>query len=82
MCWQVDWKQLCVCHSVMRTNLVWRSPLASWRPDHWKCDMDLVTLPDGHIVRISEDCTDLVRGCGANPWRFSSRMKRWSASRV
>jgi hypothetical protein len=31
----------------------------SWR----KCDMDLAVLPDGPIVRISEDRGDLVRGC-------------------
>jgi Protein of unknown function (DUF2478) len=33
------------------------------RPDRRKCDMDLRVLPDGPIVRISEDRGDLARGC-------------------
>jgi len=33
------------------------------RPDRKKCDMDLRVLPDGPIVRISEDRGDLARGC-------------------
>jgi Protein of unknown function (DUF2478) len=33
------------------------------RPDRRKCDMDLAVLPDGPIVRISEDRGDLARGC-------------------
>lgn len=33
------------------------------RPDRQKCDMDLMVLPDGPIVRISEDRGDLARGC-------------------
>ncbi|MGB8814364.1 MAG: DUF2478 domain-containing protein [Paracoccaceae bacterium] len=33
------------------------------RPNRRKCDMDLVVLPDGPIVRISEDRGDLARGC-------------------
>lgn len=33
------------------------------RPDRRKCDMDLIVLPDGPIVRISEDRGDLARGC-------------------
>lgn len=33
------------------------------RADRRKCDMDLVVLPDGPIVRISEDRGDLARGC-------------------
>lgn len=33
------------------------------RPDRRKCDMDLMVLPDGPIVRISEDRGDLARGC-------------------
>lgn len=33
------------------------------RPDRRKCDMDLRILPDGPIVRISEDRGDLARGC-------------------
>jgi hypothetical protein len=33
------------------------------RPDRRKCDMDLVILPDGPVVRISEDRGDLARGC-------------------
>lgn len=33
------------------------------RPDRRKCDMDLVVLPDGPIVRISEDRGGLARGC-------------------
>ncbi|MFN7009286.1 MAG: DUF2478 domain-containing protein [Allorhizobium sp.] len=33
------------------------------RPDRRKCDMDLAILPDGSIVRISEDRGDLARGC-------------------
>ncbi|MFN3846103.1 MAG: DUF2478 domain-containing protein [Paracoccaceae bacterium] len=33
------------------------------RPDRRKCDMDLVVLPDGPIVRISEDRGELARGC-------------------
>ena len=28
-----------------------------------KCDMDLMILPDGPVVRISEDRGDLARGC-------------------
>lgn len=33
------------------------------RPDRKKCDMDLIILPDGPVVRISEDRGDLARGC-------------------
>jgi nucleoside-triphosphatase THEP1 len=33
------------------------------RPDRRKCDMDLRVLPDGPIVRISEDRGELARGC-------------------
>jgi hypothetical protein len=33
------------------------------RPDRRKCDMDLAVLPDGPIVRISEDRGSLARGC-------------------
>jgi hypothetical protein len=33
------------------------------RPDRRKCDMDLRVLPDGPIVRISEDRGDLAHGC-------------------
>lgn len=33
------------------------------RPDRRRCDMDLRVLPDGPIVRISEDRGDLARGC-------------------
>lgn len=33
------------------------------RPNRRKCDMDLVVLPNGPIVRISEDRGDLARGC-------------------
>jgi len=33
------------------------------RPDRRKCDMDLMMLPDGPTVRISEDRGDLARGC-------------------
>jgi nucleoside-triphosphatase THEP1 len=33
------------------------------RPNRRKCDMDLTILPDGPIVRISEDRGDLARGC-------------------
>ncbi|NHB77005.1 DUF2478 domain-containing protein [Rhodobacter calidifons] len=33
------------------------------RPDRRKCDMDLAVLPDGPVVRISEDRGDLARGC-------------------
>lgn len=33
------------------------------RPDRVKCDMDLRILPDGPVVRISEDRGDLARGC-------------------
>lgn len=33
------------------------------RPDRKKCDMDLKVLPDGPIVRISEDRGELARGC-------------------
>ncbi|MDO8326991.1 MAG: DUF2478 domain-containing protein [Cypionkella sp.] len=33
------------------------------RPDRRKCDMDLIILPDGPVVRISEDRGDLARGC-------------------
>ncbi|RGP38048.1 DUF2478 domain-containing protein [Pseudotabrizicola alkalilacus] len=33
------------------------------RPDRRKCDMDLVVLPDGPTVRISEDRGALARGC-------------------
>lgn len=33
------------------------------RPDRRKCDMDLRVLPDGPVVRISEDRGDLARGC-------------------
>jgi nucleoside-triphosphatase THEP1 len=33
------------------------------RPDRRKCDMDLAILPDGPVVRISEDRGALARGC-------------------
>jgi len=33
------------------------------RPNRRKCDMDLVILPDGPTVRISEDRGELARGC-------------------
>lgn len=33
------------------------------RPDRKKCDMDLRVLPDGPVVRISEDRGELARGC-------------------
>ena len=33
------------------------------RPDRRKCDMDLMILPNGPVVRISEDRGDLARGC-------------------
>jgi hypothetical protein len=33
------------------------------RADRRKCDMDLTILPDGPVVRISEDRGDLARGC-------------------
>jgi hypothetical protein len=33
------------------------------RPDRAKCDMDLRVLPDGPIVRISEDRGPAARGC-------------------
>jgi nucleoside-triphosphatase THEP1 len=33
------------------------------RPGRRKCDMDLAVLPDGPIVRISEDRGELARGC-------------------
>ena len=33
------------------------------RPDRAKCDMDLRVLPDGPVLRISEDRGRLARGC-------------------
>ncbi|MFC0199570.1 DUF2478 domain-containing protein [Paracoccus rhizosphaerae] len=33
------------------------------RPGRKKCDMDIVVLPDGPVLRISEDRGDLARGC-------------------
>ncbi len=33
------------------------------RPDRRKCDMDLILLPHGPVIRISEDRGDLARGC-------------------
>ncbi|WP_137112624.1 DUF2478 domain-containing protein [Rhodobacter sp. SY28-1] len=33
------------------------------RPNRKKCDMDLRVLPDGPVVRISEDRGELARGC-------------------
>ncbi len=36
------------------------------RPDRRKCDMDLMILPQGPVVRISEDRGDLARGCTLN----------------
>jgi len=33
------------------------------RPDRAKCDMDLRVLPDGPVVRISEDRGSHARGC-------------------
>lgn len=33
------------------------------RPDRRRCDMDLMILPNGPVVRISEDRGDLARGC-------------------
>lgn len=33
------------------------------RPNRRKCDMDLMILPQGPVVRISEDRGDLARGC-------------------
>jgi hypothetical protein len=37
------------------------------RPDRRKCDMDLLILPQGPVVRISEDRGDLARGCTLDP---------------
>lgn len=33
------------------------------RADRAKCDMDIVVLPDGPVLRISEDRGNLARGC-------------------
>lgn len=33
------------------------------RPDRKKCDMDIIVLPEGPVLRISEDRGDLARGC-------------------
>lgn len=33
------------------------------RPDRARCDMDILVLPDGPVLRISEDRGDLARGC-------------------
>lgn len=33
------------------------------RPDRRRCDMDLRVLPDGPVVRISEDRGELAHGC-------------------
>lgn len=33
------------------------------RPGRRKCDMDIIVLPDGPVLRISEDRGDLARGC-------------------
>ena len=33
------------------------------RPGRARCDMDIVVLPDGPVLRISEDRGDLARGC-------------------
>lgn len=33
------------------------------RSDRRKCDMDLMILPQGPVIRISEDRGDLARGC-------------------
>ncbi|MCZ0962343.1 DUF2478 domain-containing protein [Paracoccus benzoatiresistens] len=33
------------------------------RPGRKKCDMDIMVLPDGPVLRISEDRGDLARGC-------------------
>ncbi|SNT75381.1 Protein of unknown function [Paracoccus seriniphilus] len=33
------------------------------RTDRAKCDMDIMVLPDGPVLRISEDRGDLARGC-------------------
>lgn len=33
------------------------------RPNRKKCDMDLRVLPDGPVVRISEDRGELASGC-------------------
>jgi nucleoside-triphosphatase THEP1 len=33
------------------------------RPNRKKCDMDLRVLPDGPVVRISEDRGEMARGC-------------------
>ena len=33
------------------------------RPNRRKCDMDLMILPNGPVVRISEDRGELARGC-------------------
>jgi hypothetical protein len=33
------------------------------RADRTKCDMDLRILPDGPVIRISEDRGDLAQGC-------------------
>lgn len=33
------------------------------RADRARCDMDILVLPDGPVLRISEDRGDLARGC-------------------
>lgn len=37
------------------------------RIDRRHCDMDILVLPDGPVLRISEDRGDLARGCRLDP---------------
>ena len=41
--------------------------LNSTRGNHRKCDMDLCVLPEGPMVRISQDRGPQARGCRLNP---------------
>lgn len=56
------------------------------RPGRRRCDMDLRVLPDGPVVRISEDRGDLARGCrldsGALEQTVAEVMARLPAARI
>lgn len=54
----------------------------SERPDAGPCDMDVQVLPDGRILRISQDLGRASRGCRLDPAALETAVGLVSASMV
>lgn len=54
----------------------------SERPDAGPCDMDVQVLPDGPILRISQDLGSASRGCRLDPAALETSVGLVSASMV